>query len=161
MLHHLEDTQRGGVSLKDASMFLYGRNRTRLPSGPPRRYSHRRLCPRDLRGTHQRTSSGRGAGRRCCRWTSLLLFPDSDTCRNGINRLGFSVEFEWPQQCVCVCVWHYRSAIATAAFFSLSLLDWGALTCAMTGLRSLFINSNTLSGFYSEENEGDIGEFFS
>lgn len=154
MFHHLKDTERRFFSLKDASVYHKWHQ-----SVSSQLYSRRRLCRHDLRGTRQRKSSGRGAGRTCYWWTSLPLFPDSDTCRKLINHLVFSVEFGWlilqkPQQ--CVCVWDYRSAIATAVFFSLSLLDWGALTCAMTGLRSLFINSNTLSGFYPEVNEDDI-----
>lgn len=52
----------------------------------------------------------------------------------------------------------YLSAIATAVFFSLSLLDCGALTWAMTGLRSLFINSNTLSGFYTDAKTETVKE---
>lgn len=52
-----------------------------------------------------------------------------------------------PPKTLHVCL--YLSAIATDMFFSLSLLDCGALTWAMTGLSSLFISSNTLSGFYT------------
>lgn len=54
-----------------------------------------------------------------------------------------------PTRHVCL----YLSAIATDMFFSLSLLDCGALTWAMTGLSSLFISSNTLSGFYTAHSE--------
>lgn len=48
--------------------------------------------------------------------------------------------------------------MATAVFFSLSLLDWGALTWAMTGLNNLFISSNTLSGFYTETESAGKGK---
>lgn len=43
----------------------------------------------------------------------------------------------------------YRSAMESAMFFSLSLLDCGALIWGTTGLSSLFISSNTLSAFCS------------
>lgn len=59
---------------------------------------------------------------------------------------------------ISILLCSYLSAMATAVFFSLSLLDWGALTCATTGLRSLFINSSTLSGFCIEANEQGDGE---
>lgn len=43
----------------------------------------------------------------------------------------------------------YRSAMESAMFFSLSLLDCGALIWGTTGLSSLFISSSTLSAFCS------------
>lgn len=110
-------------------------------------HSHHTLCRRAPRGTRRRTSSGLRAGRRYYRPTCLLLRPESDTCRGKIKGYGGAcVDFD--QRTACPCP--YLSAMATAVFFSLSLLDWGALTWAMTGLRSRFISSSTLSEFYAE-----------
>ena len=121
-------------------------------------HSRRRLGPRDPRGTRQRTSSGLRAGRKCCRPISLLRRSENDTCmwRRG-NQSGLCIYMTQLNRCilvVCLCVFacSYLSAMATAVFFSLSLLDEGALTWAITGLNSLFISSSTLSGFYEETN---------
>lgn len=124
--------------------------------------SHRRLCPRARRGTRQRTSSGPTAGRRCRRQSCLPRCPENDTYTRTKQSIQIFLtekkKQKNQQQQTNILLGSYLSAIATAVFFSLSLFDWGALTCATTGLRSLFINSSTLSGFCIEANEQGRGE---
>lgn len=78
-------------------------------------HSRRRLGPRGRRGTRQRRSSGLRAGRTCCRRPSPLRSPESGTCR-GPRRVSLTPPLSRRGL-------PHLSAMATAAFFNLSLLD--------------------------------------
>lgn len=85
-------------------------------------------------------------GRSERRWISVI-------CRE----LSASASWSWTHSRADSVTWHpraplsrpgpYLSAMERAMFFSLSLLDCGALICGTTGLSSLFISSSTLSAF--------------
>lgn len=81
--------ERGGASLKDVFFFAAIVScAMRSAWAPWRLHSRRRLCPRGRRGTRRRRSSGRGAGRKCCRWTSPRLIPERDTCKKETAHCG-------------------------------------------------------------------------